>query len=91
MNRRFLKDRMILMPPNIKPSRSRNSLLDFGAFEAAWREAELRRRQAEQEEALEIAAQQSERDAAAKRNEIQHEQRRLGFRIKRSFHHVPLL
>jgi serine/threonine protein kinase len=45
--------------------------------EAAWREAELRRRQAEQEEALEIAAQQSERDAAAKRNEIQHEQRRL--------------
>ncbi len=36
---KFLKDRMILMPPNIKPSRSRNSLLDFGAFEAAWREA----------------------------------------------------
>jgi serine/threonine protein kinase len=45
--------------------------------EAAWREAELRRRQAEQEEALEAAAQQSELEAAAKRNEIQREQRRL--------------
>jgi len=45
--------------------------------EAAWREAELRRRQAELEEALEAAAQQSELEAAAKRNEIQREQRRL--------------
>jgi serine/threonine protein kinase len=45
--------------------------------EVAWREAELRRRQAEQQEALERAAQQSELEAAAKRNEIQREQRRL--------------
>jgi serine/threonine protein kinase len=45
--------------------------------EAAWREAELRRRQTELEEALEAAAQQSELEAAAKRNEIQREQRRL--------------
>ena len=45
--------------------------------ENAWREAEQRRRQAEQEEALEAAVKQSERVAAAKRNEIQREQRRL--------------
>ena len=45
--------------------------------EAAWREAEQRRRQAEQEEALEAALKQSELEAAAKRNEIQREQRRL--------------
>jgi hypothetical protein len=45
--------------------------------EAAHREAELRRVLAEQQEALEAAAQQSEREAAAKRYEIQREQRRL--------------
>jgi hypothetical protein len=39
--------------------------------EAAWREAEQRRRQAEQEEALEVALKQSEREVATKRNEIQ--------------------
>jgi uncharacterized protein (TIGR04562 family) len=29
---KFLKDRMILMPPNVKPSRSRNTLIDIDAF-----------------------------------------------------------
>ncbi len=29
---KFLKDRMIVMPPNIKPSRSRNTLVDVDAF-----------------------------------------------------------
>ena len=45
--------------------------------EAAWREAEQRRRQAEQEEAHEAAIKQSELEAAAKRNEIQREERCL--------------
>ncbi|MFN7685357.1 MAG: TIGR04552 family protein [Oligoflexia bacterium] len=36
---KFLKDHMILMPPNIKPSRSRNSLIDLDRFEGCWREA----------------------------------------------------
>ncbi|MEN9723899.1 MAG: hypothetical protein RJB38_1885, partial [Pseudomonadota bacterium] len=35
---KFLKDRMILMPPNIKPSRSRNSLVDLEAFRKGWEE-----------------------------------------------------
>ena len=30
----YLKDRMILMPPNIKPSRSRNTLIDLEDFRA---------------------------------------------------------
>ena len=34
----FLKDRMILMPPNIKPSRSRNTLIDLEAFRKGWQE-----------------------------------------------------
>jgi uncharacterized protein (TIGR04562 family) len=29
---KFLKDRMIVMPPNIKPSRSRNTLIDVDSF-----------------------------------------------------------
>lgn len=33
---KFLKDRMILMPPNIKPSRSRNTLVDIEAFRQGW-------------------------------------------------------
>lgn len=36
---KFLKERMILMPPNIKPSRSRNTLVDLDAFKSAWTEA----------------------------------------------------
>ena len=36
---KFLKDRMILMAPNIKPSRSRNTLVDLDAFQAAWNQA----------------------------------------------------
>lgn len=33
---KFLKDRMIVMAPNIKPSRSRNSLIDMEAFRTGW-------------------------------------------------------
>ena len=36
---KFLKERMILMPPNIKPSRSRNTLVDLDSFEKAWKQA----------------------------------------------------
>jgi len=36
---KFLKDRMILMPANIKPSRSRNTLIDLERFYSAWSEA----------------------------------------------------
>lgn len=35
---KFLKDRMILMAPNIKPSRSRNTLIDLDAFKKGWDE-----------------------------------------------------
>jgi len=35
---KFLKDRMILMAPNIKPSRSRNTLIDLDAFKLGWDE-----------------------------------------------------
>jgi uncharacterized protein (TIGR04562 family) len=35
---KFLKDRMILMPPNIKPSRSRNTLVDMESFRKGWEE-----------------------------------------------------
>ena len=31
---KYLKDRMIVMPPNIKPSRSRNTLIDLDPFRA---------------------------------------------------------
>jgi uncharacterized protein (TIGR04562 family) len=31
---KYLKDKMIVMPPNIKPSRSRNTLIDLEAFRA---------------------------------------------------------
>ncbi len=35
---KFLKDRMILMPPNIKPSRSRNTLVDMESLRKGWEE-----------------------------------------------------
>jgi uncharacterized protein (TIGR04562 family) len=31
---KYLKDQMVVMPPNIKPSRSRNTLIDIDAFRA---------------------------------------------------------
>lgn len=39
---KYLKDQMIVMPPNIKPSRSRNTLIDLEGFRAELTEA-LRR------------------------------------------------
>ncbi|NDD91440.1 TIGR04552 family protein, partial [bacterium] len=39
---KFLKDRMILMPPNIKPSRSRNTLVDMDSFRKGWEQLYLR-------------------------------------------------
>ena len=32
---KYLKDKMIVMPPNIKPSRSRNTLVDIDDFRAS--------------------------------------------------------
>ncbi len=39
---KFLKDRMIVMPPNIKPSRSRNTLIDIDDFRNQMTDALLR-------------------------------------------------
>jgi uncharacterized protein (TIGR04562 family) len=52
---KFLKDRMIVMPPNIKPSRSRNTLVDLDFFRSALQDCLLRATQGELDEKALIA------------------------------------
>lgn len=59
---KYLKDKMIVMPPNIKPSRSRNTLIDLDTFKAQLGDLLARAERGELDEnqlvtALEAAAQ----------------------------------
>jgi uncharacterized protein (TIGR04562 family) len=59
---KYLKDKMIVMPPNIKPSRSRNTLVDLDFFRSELQECLMKASKGEMDEAelidaLEQAAQ----------------------------------
>jgi uncharacterized protein (TIGR04562 family) len=47
---KYLKDKMIVMPPNIKPSRSRNTLVDLDRFRSEMGELLLRAERGELDE-----------------------------------------
>ena len=53
---KFLKDKMIVMPPNIKPSRSRNTLIDLDFFRAELQTLLLKATRGELDEPSLVAA-----------------------------------
>jgi uncharacterized protein (TIGR04562 family) len=53
---KYLKDKMIIMPPNIKPSRSRNSLVDLEFFRSEMQELLMKASKGELDEATLVHA-----------------------------------